>query len=90
MGLDWKEEVWVARGARQERMCRPFVQEAWADWQLKGRLCLRGKGLAAVERPPLLVALLVVERIAAAEAFPWAEELPVHVWPPCLQDCWSS
>ena len=63
-----------------------WYQEAWADWQLTGRLCLRGKGLAVGERLPRLVAGLGVERTAAGGAFPWAEELPVHVWPLCLQD----
>ena len=84
------EEVWVARRGRQEKMCRASVLEAWADWQLTGQLCLRGKVPAVGERLPPLLALLVVGRIAAAEAFPWAEELPVHVWPLWLQDCWSS
>jgi len=81
------EEVWVVRRERQERMCRRAAREAWADWQSTGRLCLRDKGLAVGERLSPLLARPVVERIAAAGAFPWAEELPVHVWPLWLQDC---
>lgn len=81
------EEVWVARRGRQERMCRPSAQEAWAGWRLKGQLCLRDKVPVVGERLPPLLALLVVGRTAAAGAFPWAEGLPVHVWPLWLQGC---
>lgn len=81
------EEVWVVRRARPERMCRPSVQEAWADWQSTSRLYRHGKGLVVGERPPPLLARLVGERIAAVGSCLWAEEPPVHVWLPYSQDC---
>jgi hypothetical protein len=76
------EEVWVAR------IPSPVVvQEAWASLQLTGRLCRRGKGLAAGEMLPLLPPGLVVQSIAAAQSCLLVEEHPGHVWPLCLQDC---